>query len=269
MPVAQPRNSDGTFAQTDDEYTLDSVGIEFEYPVAQDAEDAPATSARRSTPLRRQHSGWEPTNGGSLGIDHVGTEIRSDVMDLHSDEPSDWYRECIEFCEEAGHPFAACGEGQTAFGLHHHISELREDEADVLAPLTQNPEPWLRVFACGSVMPYSADPWRHYGHSLNHRSYNGPDHYEWRLPEPVAPEHHDLILQFLRRVEYDGMQRALDWAHDLVLDRDERLTAIQQYRAYEEEIDDFPRGTGALDDDNQGRGTDADAAEFMFDLMRS
>lgn len=262
---------------------LDAVGIEFEYPVAAEPDRAPATSAIRSRDLRNEVSGdWvlgEPdVPTGRMTGDHVGAEITSAVLNLHSTQPEVWYYRTIQEAEQMGYPFAATGYGETVFGLHLHISSLPDEKAHALFEMCQ--EPWMRVFVCSSVSQYSADPWRHGGvgsRGMNgERSFGnsrilrpdrrGPDnHFEWRLPEPVLPNHFGMVMHFLRLLEVEGVDAAREYALDAVENADERLTAVQQYQYYREHADDF---LDVCADENTGRGgTDAHAAEYMMEIM--
>lgn len=275
---------------------LDTVGVEFEYPIADSAANAPATFARTSSPARDCFDYHEPVTaiegvpGGELQREHTGVEIPSAQLDLHSMEPEVWYNGIINELEAAGHPFAASGAGDTNFGLHTHLSELPPEDAQGLFDMSQ--EHWFRIFVCSSVMPESADPWRHGGVSSmeidphTNTEFDGqyvvnarenrfddsvPDrqagHFEWRLPEPMMPEHFQLFMRFCRILSLEGHAEAKAFARDLVEAGDDRLTAIRQYRMYKERLgENWPnaeaRGTGS----NSRPRADTGAAEALVEF---
>lgn len=268
---------------SDTDYELRNIGIEFEFPLARNAENVPATLGQNSNSLRttlsnRQLEEEFGDRAGYVGSDHVGAEITSDVLNLHSGDPERWYNMVIELAESEGYTFAQCGYGSTVFGLHLHLSDLPERKADFLNELTQH-EVWSRVFFCSSVTPSSADPWRgggtrpHPGASgtcnQRHRNNHGAPnrHYEFRLPEPCAPEHFELIMEFLRRLETDGRAIAEEYAEELVFSRDERLTPIQQYTEYSNRYDDWPDEDALSYDGGRHDSGREESARFLHDLM--
>jgi len=269
-----------SIVDTDTTYALRNIGIELEYPIANDAGRAPATTGLSSSQLRdewRNEEGrdWKlpgfGPSAGSMDSDHVGAEITSGILDLHSDQPERWYNESIRQAQNFGYPFAACGQGDTNFGCHYHLSELPEEGAETINDITSNTD-WGRVFFCGSVTEHTLDPWRHGGaHGMPTNScYSRPsragygDHYEFRLPEPVHPEHFGLIMDFLRMIARREYDRAYDFAYETVMSCDERLTPVKQYNAYDERLDDWPTEE-CFDDET--RRNDPHAAEYFYDLM--
>lgn len=260
------------------EFELDEIGVEFEYPVRASDSDYPSLHAHQSHPLYNGNPGsWdlglEDVPTGRMTRDHVGAEITSSVLDLHTTQPEVWYQATVNRAEELGFPFAANGWGETNFGLHMHLTNLSREKAEELWEVCQNN--WMRVFLCASIGPNSADPWRHGGvsgdciHGRRDWDYQrvmnsrGSRHYEWRLPEPVLPDHFAMIMHFLRLVEIEGVEFAAEYARERVETRDDRLTAIQQYRIADEEWSRWPEN-GAMD---SGPRTDSSAAEYMVNLM--
>lgn len=265
---------------TDQETELEHIGIEFEYPTG---ENAPIGEANESQELRDLIGHPEPwvlnanereIPTGTMTSDHVGAEITSDILDLHTTQPEVWYYRTIQKAESLGFPFAAKGWGETIFGLHMHLSPLNEDKAHKLGMMCR--EPWSRAFFCTSVTATSADPWRHGGvshasvnpdsttsyTSLSPRSYGERDHYEFRLPEPMLPNHFGMVMHFLRLLDVEGFGAARDYAYEKVHSRDPMLTAVQQYRAH------FVEGDCDLIEAMQdGRRTDDYAAEAFVEIM--
>lgn len=241
------------------------IGIEFEYPVAQQPAHAPATEADYSGVLRDTvgYNRWDLSDyddggapAGQMTRDHTGAEIVSDIMDLHSNHPSDWYRATIAKAEAMGHPFAGCATGATNFGLHMHVSDLSDENARAIR--RHITEPWARTFFCASITSTSLDPWRHGGIGRSEfREYNDPtpsssnrrqssvnhyndQHYELRLFEPGVPEHVDLMLRYLQLFEIEGPEEAEQFARELVHTGDPRLTPVQQATLYAERRDGWP-----------------------------
>lgn len=272
--MSETQSTTGSAASIDTESAdLTSIGIELEYPVAPEPEEVPAASAFRSHDLRGWFSEgeWLPDfgdNRGYVGSDHTGAEITSGILDLHSDEPERWYRGTIRASEEARHPFAATGYGSTYFGLHMHVSSLRDSPRAAIGAACD--DEWARVFFCSSISETSLDPWRHYsssspGNPFRRDRRGESDHYEFRLPEPVLEDHFDLIMEFWRKVEADSPEDAIDFARELVHDRDERLTPVVQYNQLRDTMDDWP--TEVCFTDEEGDPTDRSAAEWFHDLM--
>lgn len=265
-PVVQP--------STDETYGLCRLGVELEYPVAPSVDASPAASARRSEDLYEQYGGassWE--EGGRFQHEHTGVEISSPILDIHSEEPEEWFEATVAACESYGHPFAATGWGDTNFGMHQHISNLTSDEADKIRSACSNE--WARVFWCTSVNHNSVDPWRHGGVGSPGEPFStfdprgagsGPTessgyHWEFRLPEPALPEHFSLMANFWRITARDSIEAAIDYARERVHERDARLTAVQQYQQLREERDDWP------DEDAFSERCDRSVGEWFVDLM--
>lgn len=277
MPAVESVSVGSTTVDVNPE--LNNIGIEFEYPIAGD-NHYPSLRGRRSGSFLSDNQnlslpeGYEDVPTGRMTGDHVGAEVTSSILDLHTNEPELWYRAVIELGDQQGYPFAANGYGSTNFGLHLHISNLPEVKARSLYHLCQ--EDWFRLFVCASMNEMSADPWRHGGVSnrdlrgernfsrqyiVNRRSGNG--HYEWRFPEPMLPEHFDMVLHFLRLLEVDGFDAAEEYARDAVYGNDQRLTVVQQHEILQDEVDGWPTEE-AMRGENR---TDASAARTAMDIL--
>lgn len=288
---------------------LEYVGVEFEYPVAERPRIVPVSNALESYDLRYEvEDEWlldhvpDVPNGHMTG-DHVGAEITSSPMLLHTTQPEVWYNATIERAEQMGHPFAAVGRHEsTNFGLHLHLSPLTDEKAEALYELAQTD--WARVFFCASVNSRGADPFRHGGcedpwrarwwnggeydarethdgemetttsilRGCGNRtdvSYNGDigGHYEFRLPEPMLPDHFSAVLHFLRLLDVDGPERAEEYASELVYEANPILTPVQQY----ERLSNDPEWFDGAFSHNMGRPVNrrnnSDAAEFMAGIM--
>lgn len=242
------------------------VGIEFEYPLALNPADAPATRARNSSTFRdyarrdgTTTRGWHLENyddggapRGHVDSDHVGAEITSQILDLHSNHPEKWYRATIAKATDMGYPHAGCGYGSTTFGLHMHVSDFSAEYAE--AHREHVTEDWAPTFFCASILENSLDPWRSGGirssefadgyntsrtsSSAANRYNNG--HYELRLFEPGVPEHVDMMLEYLRLFEREDPDAARQYARQAVYTADLRLTPVQQAILYDERNDDWP-----------------------------
>lgn len=264
----------------DQSYALDSIGIELEYPIAADADMVPGGDAQSSGSVR-SHFGrgadWLteefPDEGGYVGSDHTGAEITTGILDLHSTQPEDWYEASIERCEEAGYPFAACGYGDTNFGLHFHISDINEEQRQFLRDVCG--EEWGQVFFTASVNENSLDPWRNGGirnprNPLTRAERQPTQHYEFRLPEPMQQEHFSLVMDFMRMVSAGLFDEAEEFARDLVYSKDERLTPVAQYQQLAEVYEDWPqRHPDESRDPFSGNRTRTSMAEWFHDLMES
>jgi hypothetical protein len=249
---------------------LANIGVELEYPVARDRIPAPAGVADTSNQLRGeyQREDWLtesfPDDGGYMGSDHTGAEITSGILSIHSDQPEDWYRASIAEAESAGYPFAATGYGRTVFGLHMHVSDIDDSQRSAIANACNNE--WARVFFCASIDENSLDPWRHGGVRNPGAPFRGPrsgnrQHYEFRLPEPMLQDHFGLVMDFWRMAE-DDVDAAIDFAREIVYDRDERLTSIQQYQQLAGRPE-WDREQARREDAQ----TDPSVAEWFIDLM--
>lgn len=297
-PIAVESTSTAAEA-TDATFDIDTIGVEFEYPIARNPENAPATYAEDSTPLRNMvwYGEEEADTFGSRGgdrswpispneipegqmdRDHVGAEITSAQLDLHTTQPEAWFVGSIQRAEDMGYSYAASGSGDTCFGMHLHLSEVPQRKAEGLLEISR--QPWFRTFICSSVGPDSADPWRHGGVNTSglsgERNFDrqrvvnnrrGEGHYEWRLPEPVMPDHFEMVMHFLRLLETDGVAEARQYARGRVDAADERLTAVQQYQMYRDRDDDYVDRVRTAAD-GTASGVNRQAARFLINLMET
>lgn len=258
---------------SDDAQTIQYIGIEFEYPVAENPERAPASPVTTSGGLRskwyRENNNdrhWEP--GGSMGSDHTGAEIRSRPMSLHSTEPEIWYARSIELATELGYPFGATGcHASTNFGLHLNLSPVPQEAADAIYNIMD--EDWSDIFFCASVNNFGADPYRHGGgHSCRSKNdsqiaydESAGSYREWRLIEPGLPNHVSAIFHYLRLLDTEGPEAAYEYAHDMVWERSEILTPVQQYQILSQDEEWFE---SAFDGN---RRNDPESAEVMAEVM--
>lgn len=272
MSTTQSTSTSESSTDTSD-YDLTEIGIEFEYPVARG--DQLTSRAHRSGSLRDEYgrnNNWLNSEfgseGGYMGTDHVGAEITSGVLDLHSDEPERWYNASIEAAEEMGYPFAATGTGQTSFGLHNHLSTITDEVREIVIDEVTT-EPWGHVFFCSSVMPDNVHPWRG-RYTSPTGPWSGPytigsdGHWEFRFIEPMLPEHFTLVMDFWRKMDTHSPEAAVDYARELVYNKDKRLTCVQRYEAIKEEQDDNWPHPEAITD--PGRGIEG-VSEWFVDLM--
>jgi hypothetical protein len=288
MPVDAQTHAEAQYETTTRSYDLDTIGVEFEYPVAP-MDGHPAGRADRSTPLRDEvgiGNRWDVSDyledgaaqAGNMTRDHVGAEITSAQMDLHSAEPSLWYAGTVERATEMGYPFAETGYGDTVFGMHLHLSDMDEHRAERL--LEMSCEPWFRLFVNSSISRSSLDPWRHGGVNSGNLNGNpqldtpsrqrivnprrGSGHYEWRLPEPVCVDHFIVLMNFLKRLSAEGPVEARQYAHELVHNRDPRLTCVRHYDSLVDEYGTDWVGEALASDNN----TDREAAETAYEILR-
>jgi hypothetical protein len=244
-----------------DEFQLQPlrIGPEIEYPASPEPRttfEAGGRNVRRAREWAREHFGNANTSIAGVettfGTDGtVGAEIRPNtgngILYRNVDE---WYDELIDVMErdfgEALEPVGRMGDGGSTAGYHLHLSPLDEDTARTLWEWSQ--EPWMQVFVCSTLVGpdrnnTTAAVYRgeHSGYCrLNdfdsgrynavHRVGRGSDHYEWRLPEPMLPDHFALVMEFLQRLYFDGADEARSFAQELVANADERITAFRRAR---------------------------------------
>lgn len=283
----QPDSTTSTTIDTTPDFN--TIGYELEYPVGDHSYQAgPSLYARESPGLRGE--GWLLNIDGvpdtqSAGRDHVGAEIRSPVFDLHTTQPEAWFEGSINHGEDLGYPFAARGYGDTVFGLHMHLSQLDESQVEFIDELCR--EPWMIGFVCASVSEESAVPWRFGGvgsqsldpsrsiasrtsirevHSGKHAERHETGRFEWRLPEPMMPEHFGMVMHFLRLVSLREFDEAREYAQSAVEEKDDRLTFVQQWRQLENENPGWPdeKALHATEGDNDFYNG---LAEYYAELM--
>lgn len=74
----------------------------------------------------------------------------------------------------------------------------------------------------------SFDKWHH--SCVNKHRKGGVGHYEWRLPEPMGPDHFELLVEFIIRF-LDNENRAVEWAENIVREGDDRLTSVKRAKS--------------------------------------
>lgn len=233
-----------------------TVGTEVEYPQVQSSYEVTTLSRRaagshglRST-VRSDYGGSGGWPDGNIGSDPTaGIELRSDPMS--TDDLRDWYRMSIaELSKYSPHEpcgVSVSGDRASTIGLHLHFSGDMFEGSDgrrkgeALYELSQ--EPWFKLFACSSI---ADDPgsktyqvFRSSYCSMNYTDHSSnsvvnrvnDDHFEWRLLEPVTPDHFDLVLDFFEIFADEGIDEARDFARGLVDDFDHRLTAVKRAHA--------------------------------------
>lgn len=227
------------------------MGIEVEYPGRSPGDELYVARGRGTSGLADQIRTWPSSIGGRATYDGtVGLEVVSDR--LHPADAPQWYEATIEHVTEewdtAYQPVGLMRSGSTA-GMHIHLSPLSSDQARRLYDISQ--EPWAKVLFCSSIansgdsaswpvfrggrycrMNYSNNRYS----CVNHR---GGDHYEWRLPEPVALGHMEIIVKFLRIFE-DSPDEAVRYAQAILDEGDDRITAIKRAEAAGMDIDTVP-----------------------------
>lgn len=209
-------------------------------------------SSLHSGDLKYCYDGEEYELGGYVGGDPtVGTEIVSgpepgQTGGISTERARTWYRDSIDIASgEHGFAHEPCGridKGSSTAGLHLHLSPLSIEQAQDLYRLCE--EPWFKVFVCSSITDDEDQPYlnvfRNAYVNFNglERGHHGavnfvnPDegHWEWRLPEPMTEDHFDLLMEFLDRWR-DNRTAGREWARDLVMDGDDRITAYQRLDA--------------------------------------
>jgi len=237
-------------------------GTEIEYPQVQNGNEMTTFTepAHGSHGLRSQvrddyggSGGWPD---GYIGSDPTaGIEVRSDQ--LTADQLSQWYRESIVELSKYS-PHEPCGVSANSrastIGLHLHFSGPGFSEAKARELYQLSSEPWFKLFACSSLarggqdtyqvfrssycgMRYTDEP----SNACVNRAERGEDHWEWRMLEPVTPDHFDLVMEFMETLRNDGTDEARAFARSYVNDLDPRLTAVKRAQALdiEAEIEAF------------------------------
>lgn len=67
----------------------------------------------------------------------------------------------------------------------------------------------------------------------------GNRHYEWRMPEPMDPDHLEIVARFLRLFEQDT-DLAIQYAQEVLDDGDDRITSIKRAEATGMHIEQIP-----------------------------
>lgn len=235
-----------------DEYESDlQIGLEVEYPAKDPEDELFIDRGRPTNSLQSEMSELPPHIGGRPVYDGtVGLEIVSNVLNI--DEAPNWYRDVLDYVREDWNteyqPTGLMSTGNTA-GLHMHLSELSRREAEDLFEISQTP--WAKVLFCSSIaMSEDSAVWpvfrggqycrmnlgtNHYD-CINDR---GAGRYEWRLPEPMTPEHLDIVVRFLKLFDY-STEKAIEYAQEVLDEGDDRITAIKRAEAVGMDIEEVP-----------------------------
>lgn len=234
-----------------------NLGIELEYPKRSPGDEKFSSRGENtrseqesisSLPLRLEAN---PVYDGTVGLEVVSEQI-SPV------DAENWYRDVVDYVEAEYNamyePVGILKNGNTA-GAHIHISPLSEDQARRLYEISQ--QPWAKVLFCSTIANgEDGAAWpvfrggRHCRMEFRGSRYacvnerRGDGHYEWRLPEPMSPEHMGIIAKFLYIFEADP-DVAIQYAQELLDDGDERITAIKRAEAVGMDIDNVPSVTRA------------------------
>lgn len=226
-----------------------NIGIEVEYP-GMNPSDKRYVDRGRDTNDLQSRIDHVPLEGRAVYDGTVGLEIVSEVLELE-DSPG-WYASVIDYItEEWNTPYQPTGlmaTGNTA-GMHLHLSELSRSKAEDLYELSQTP--WAKVLFCSSIANNGDEtvwPVFRGGRYCNMNFGTGHydcvnerrgGHYEWRLPEPVDPDHFEIIAKFLRLFE-QSTDMAVEYAQEVLDDADDRITAIRRAEAVGMDIDSVP-----------------------------
>lgn len=231
---------------------MPTFGTEVEYPTVQTEEEM-TTFTRPShgshdlrSQVRDDYGGAGGWPDGTIGSDPTaGIELRSDPMS--GDELRDWYREAIvELSKYRPHEPSGISANSRAstIGLHLHFSGDGYTEEKARELYRMSDEPWFKLFACSSITEQDQNTYQVFRSSYCGMSYsNTPsndcvnraernaDHWEWRMLEPVTPDHFDLVMTFMEILHDDGVDQARDFARALVNDLDPTLTAVKRAQA--------------------------------------
>lgn len=215
-----------------------TVGIELEYPIASSYDDVMLGRGHDSNDLLHRIDGLPASLDGRAEYDGtVGLEVVSNR--LHLSDIENWYRNVLEYIEdEYGDPYQPVGlmAGGSTAGLHIHLSSLTEQQAQELAEISE--EPWMQVLFCSSIANteggnvswpvFRGGRYCQMGFGNGHYTCvnrRGDGHYEWRMPEPMIPEHLEILEGFLRRFE-QSTDAAIEYAQEILDDGDDRITSI-------------------------------------------
>jgi len=238
------------------------VGVELEWPRSADEYGPTMTQKGRGSrglyrALSDDQGTTDLTAGGRATTDpSVGTELVSGPREgrlggITTDEARGWYDSMLDLGRQydyAHEPVGIMedGSGSTA-GLHIHISEWTTEQARALYEVSF--EPWMQVFACSSLVEenntlnasvfrgtrFCKNTYDMERYSVVHSVDPTAGHWEWRLPEPMGPDHFDLLMEFLERFHNDQSD-AIEFAQDMVYSADERLTSIRRASAMSDGI---------------------------------
>jgi hypothetical protein len=230
------------------------IGIEVEYPKQNRSDERYKNRGGSSGSIRREiRDGDLPVNARGVHDGTVGLEvINPDPMQL--EDATSWYYDVVESVEAySGDPMQPTGlmkDGNTA-GLHLHISELSSEEAHELYDLSTTP--WAKILFCTSIATdgdgvswpvfrggrYCRMNTSNFSDRYNCVNDRGGGHYEWRMPEPMDPDHFEIVVRFLSLFKQES-ELAYEYAQELLDDADERITAIKRAEAVGMDIDNMP-----------------------------
>lgn len=205
---------------------MTKLGIELEYPLAGDRpmQDR-ARGSRDLYHAVRNDESRDPFYATDTRDSTVGLETVSDVIDLWDGQ--EWLERNVALLEhEYNAPYGPCGlhgRGGSA-GLHLHLSPLTSEQARALYELST--DPYVRGLVCTSPVADHAPYYQLHRHRyvsfrgfdsgrscVNHR---GRGHYEWRLPEPMLPEHFHNVCRFIELITQDEYDEAQAYAQACV-----------------------------------------------------
>lgn len=230
--------TESVISTTTEEQALNTVGIEFEIPIA--PPHVSPIEEPGGCDIVDRRSKWiheEIVQG-----EHCGTEIASHKLDLFTEEPEKWYIDSIHevnsMLENDGLVFHPCSQSNTTFGLHIHVSDMNKETARSLERMSE--KWWFRFFVDCGVTQRSPYPARYGAYSpkggadLRHRIRK---HYEWRSPGPVGPENLHYIMEFLRILSYD-VDSAEEFARGKIIEKDPHITSLKQMKYLLNNVDD-------------------------------
>lgn len=243
------------------------IGVELEVPFAPEEKAGAITFGESGT--REMPIDIAPQIGGDATYERIGGGVRSWECrtgdgGVPVDDIADWYHDLYSLIQDqSGRVIEATGLCEyTTAGLHVHLSPLEESEARELARLSE--QPWMQAFACTSVADFAHDgsevneypvlrslaPGKEgetycelsfnenynsvvkANRTSNFRSYEATDgHYEWRLPEPMTPDHFDVLAGFLREWLTGDRNAAVRDAKARVESQDNSLTGFARAEA--------------------------------------
>lgn len=235
------------------------LGVELEIPLRPEGVKPFTAVGQPSDDDRYKSIQLGHARGGQMTYERIGDreygiEARSPSGGVPYYDIADWYEHSVEEIEDKfGREMEPVGfYGDTTAGLHIHLSPLTEEQARSFYHVSQ--EPWMKVF-CGASLAnrdhdggevclfpvsrsdgkrgtnYCEDSFDKWHHScVNKHRKGGVGHYEWRLPEPMGPDHFDLLVEFIVRF-LDNENQAVEWAENVVREGDDRLTSVKRAKS--------------------------------------
>lgn len=226
------------------------IGLEVEYPGMNPSDEKFISRGRDTSGLQNDMNLPRHLHGRAVYDGTVGLEVVSDVMNL--EDAPDWYAELIDYVEDeynTGYQPTGLMHGGSTAGLHMHLSSLTRRQAEELYQISQ--QPWAKVLFCSSIANDGGQPsWpvfrggRYCQMNFNGDRYacvngRGSGHYEWRMPEPMTPEHMEVVVKFLRLFEQEP-DAAVQYAQEVLDDADDRVTSIRRAEATGMDIETIP-----------------------------